>query len=109
MTLYALTIHTCNRSAAPANVTDGFQAVTSSDTATFANDGNTRLLADAAAGSNLTIVTPATIDGMAVAELVLVIPTSSKVMAAGPFPVSVYGETVTVTVDATTSVFVMSG
>jgi hypothetical protein len=72
------------------NVTDNDSAVTSSDSFLVPNNGSVRLIVTNSAGANnLTITTPGTVDGNAIADLVIAL-TASKVYVIGPFPPSVY-------------------
>ena len=74
----------------------------------FLNDGNTRLVTTAAAGANITVVTPNTVDGNAVADPVLVAGTA-KTKVWGPWPINIYGALVKFTVSANTSVAAIRG
>lgn len=109
MSLVTLTPLTCNRAATPANYTDGKTAGVSTNTYQFANDGNTRLLADAAAPMVVSVVIVAKADGLAATSKAFTIITGSKTLIMGPFPIGIYGETVTLTVSGNTNIAVVSG
>lgn len=84
----------------PDVVTDAGVAVTrrgslsTSDTYKFRNSGKTRLLVEkSGAGTcTLTMVTPATVRGLAVADKTATVPASTGDMAFGPFPPSIYND-----------------
>jgi hypothetical protein len=102
-----LTVQQVSRSAG-ANFTDNAVVATSANNYYFANDGNTRLVSTAAAGANITIETPNSVDGNAVADLVLVAGTG-KTKVWGPWPTVIYGTNVKVTVSADTSIAAIRG
>ena len=62
---------------------------------TFANDGHTIIEVKNTSGSpiNVTIETPGTVDGNAVADLVVAVPATSGDKIIGPFPPSIYNQT----------------
>ena len=102
-----LTVYTSDRSSG-ANFTDDKTAATSSNNYLFANDGNTRLHVNSTAGSTVTVVTPNTTDGNAIADKALTAG-AAKQMTWGPWPQSIYGATVTVTVSANTDIQAVRG
>lgn len=72
------------------NVTDLDSAVTSADVFFVPNNGNVRLVVVNAAGANnVTVTTPTSVDGNAVADLVIPL-TASKTYVLGPFPPAIY-------------------
>jgi hypothetical protein len=72
------------------NVTDNDTAATDADVYFVPNNGSVRLIATNAAGANnVTVTTPGTVDGNAIADLVIAL-TASKVYVLGPFPPAVY-------------------
>ena len=84
-----LTVRDTDRDAG-VNVTDQDVAVTDADVFFVPNNGNVRLVVTNSAGANnLTVTTPGTVDGNAIADLVIPL-TASKVYVIGPFPPSVY-------------------
>lgn len=92
-----------------AGVTPTDNAVASSDE--FANDGHTILIVTNGSGGSLTvtITTPGTVDGLAVADRTVSIANGAK-KAIGPFTKSLYNDSdgnVTVGYSATTSVTAM--
>ena len=96
------TVQTVTRS----GITPTKNAVASSDN--FVNDGRTVLHVTNGSGGSLTvtIVTPNTSDGLAVADRTVTIPNGEE-RVIGPFPRSVYNDSdgnVTVQFSATTSV-----
>ena len=85
-------------------------AVAASDT--FSNDGHTILIVTNGSGGsvNVTLTTPGTVDGLAVADRVVAVGNGVK-KAIGPFPRSLYNDSdgkVTVAYDGTTSVTAMA-
>lgn len=73
-----------------------------------ANDGNTRLIMAAASTSVVTIVTPNTVDANAIAELAITLG-NTNVKIFGPFPISVYGSDLVLSVSANTDVTAIRG
>ncbi len=67
---------------------------------TFVNDGKRTVvhIVNGATSMNITLVTPNTVDGLAVADRVVAIGSSEEHFV-GPFPISVYGTTITMTSD----------
>ncbi len=66
----------------------------STETYKFRNDGNTRLLCEktGAGACTMTMVTPATLQGRAVADDTVVIAATTGDVVAGPFAPSVYND-----------------
>ena len=93
---------------AGANFTDNAVVATSANTYYCPNNGNTRLVATAAGGANITIDTPNAVDGNAIANPVLVAGTA-KTKVFGPWPVSIYGALMKITVSADTSIAAIRG
>lgn len=93
--------------AATVSFVDSKQAVTAADTISCPNDGRTVLICDAAGGANVTVSTPNTLDGQAIAERVLAAGTA-KMAIMGPYPPSVYGSTLAITVSANTDMMAVS-
>ena len=84
-----LTVATVDRDSG-VNVTDNDSALTSADVFFVPNNGDVRLIVTNAAGANnVTVTTPGTVDGNAIADLVIPL-TASKTYVLGPFPPSVY-------------------
>ena len=106
-----LTVRDTSRSAG-VNVTDLDTAVTSADAFFAPNNGNVRLIVVNAAGANnVTVTTPNTVDGLAVADLVISL-TASKTYVLGPFPPAIYNNSagqVRFTVSANADVTVVRG
>lgn len=71
---------------------------------TFTNDGKRTFVhvVNGATAMNLTVVTPNTVDGLAVSDRTVAIGSSEEHFV-GPFPTDVYGTTVTVQFDDTTN------
>ena len=68
----------------------------------FVNDGRVLLRLVASSGTpTVTVVTPGTIDGLAVADITYTLSTSA--IFVGPFPPEIYGSTVTLTSSANTT------
>lgn len=67
------------------------------DTFTFPNDGETFLhVKKSGAGScNVTIITPGTVDGNAIADLVVVVPATTGDKMIGPFRPEIYNDPTT--------------
>lgn len=91
-------------------VTLTFTAVSASDD--FVNDGQTKIIIDNADASvnNVTIITTQTVAGLQVADRPVTVD-AGTVEIIGPFPVSLYGSSVTVQNSNTTSntIAVVSG
>ena len=91
-------------------ITLTFTAVSASDE--FTNDGQTKIIVNNGdvAVNNVTIVTTQTVAGLAVADRTVAV-AASDIDIIGPFPVSLYGSTVTVQSSNTTSntIAVVSG
>lgn len=101
-----LSVAAVNRTSG-ANYTTGKVVATSANNYYFANDGNTRLVMAASTTATVTVTTPNSIDGNAIGDLAIVLTTDVETF--GPFPVSVYGSNVKVTVSADTSILAMRG
>ena len=87
---------------ARAGLEANYNAVEASST--FVNDGKQTFvhIVNGAASMNITFVTPGTIDGLAIADRVVAIGSSEEHFV-GPFPISTYGTTVTMTSDDVTN------
>lgn len=81
-----------------------YTAVATAHNGTFVNDGQRTFLhvVNGATAMTLTIVTPATSDGLAVADRTVSIGSSEEHFV-GPFPVKTYGTTVTIQFSDTTN------
>ena len=55
-----------------------------------------------AAGRNVTIVTPNTVDGLTIGDRIVTIPALTGDKMIGPFPPEIYGSILTITFDAVT-------
>ena len=72
------------------NVTDNDTAVTDANVYFFPNNGNVRLLvANGATANTVTVVTPGTVNGLAIADLPITL-LANKQYVLGPFPTSIY-------------------
>lgn len=77
-----------------AGVTPTFNAGTATDGDAFINDGRTMIyVLNTGAETTLTIQTPGTVDGLAVAERTVVVAATTGKSAIGPFPTSMYNQT----------------
>jgi hypothetical protein len=105
-----LTVYDAKRLVASApNFTDNKTAATSSNNYYLPNDGRIVLHAVCGAGGNLTVVTPNTVDGLAVTDLVNTL-VAAKHYVFGPFPPQIYNDSqgrLLVTVAANTDLFVV--
>jgi hypothetical protein len=101
-----VTVHTPNRATAVSFVDSKTAAVTG-NSYLIPNDGRTVLIVDATAGANVTVATPGTVDGNAIADKVMAAGTA-KMSLYGPFPVVTYGAILTVTVSANTDLMALS-
>jgi hypothetical protein len=90
------------------NITTAKTACTSGNNYHVPNDGNVRLYYLSAAGGTSTIITPATLDNLAVADLTLTI-TNTVPFLFGPFPVNIYGADLVFSVSANTDVCAIGG
>ncbi len=109
-----LAVKTVGRNVTGVNFTDDKVAAIAANNYFFQNDGTVKLMVSTAevGGSNLTIVTPNTVDGLAVADKVIAL-VQNKVYAIGPFPTSVYNDSATgkvkITVSANTDILAFRG
>jgi len=86
-----LTVYDASRPAG-VNVTDQDTAATDANVYYVPNNGSVRLIVVNAAGSNtVTVTTPNTVDGLAIADLAITL-TASKTYLLGPFPTSIYND-----------------
>ncbi len=103
-----LTVYQAARPLASApNYTANKTGATSSNVYFFPNNGRVVLLMAAATTANVTIETPNTQDGNAIADLTLAL-ANTNVRVIGPFPPAVYNDSqgrVKVTVDANTDLY----
>lgn len=86
-------------------------AAANADGSSFANDGRTYLQVKNGSGAPITVTvqTPGTVDGLAVADLTVTVPATTGDKKIGPFPVGVYnqaGDVVYVDFSAVTTVTV---
>lgn len=72
-------------------------SLTTTDTYTFPNDGKTFLHAkkSGAGACTLTVVTPGTVDGLAVADLAVTVPATTGDRMIGPFRPEMYNDPLT--------------
>lgn len=80
----------------------GFTSLNAADNFKVVNNGRMMLWLKetGASTANVTIATPTTVGGLAVADQVIAL-TSNQEKAAGPFPRSVYGDELDITCDGT--------
>lgn len=97
-----LAVETINR--AGLNAAD--TALATADDYFFPNDGRTfvHLKKTGANPANVTFVSPATRGGLAVADLVVVVPATTGDLMVGPFPPGVFGSTVEFATDEETAI-----
>lgn len=70
-----------------------FTAIDATDTYKFANDGRTILFFEnTGSEATITVVTPVTVDGQAVADRTLTVPATTGQHAAGIFPTRAYND-----------------
>jgi hypothetical protein len=71
---------------------------------TFVNDGKRTFvhIVNGAAAMNMDFITPSTVDGLAIADRTVAVGGSEEHFI-GPFPINVYGTTVTMTSDDVTN------
>jgi hypothetical protein len=103
-----LTVYTPTRATGVA-VTDNHTNATAGTNYLFANDERTVLIATCTdgGGGTATVDVPATEDGNAIADRTLTL-AANKQLVFGPWPKTVYGTTVSVTVSAATDLLAMS-
>ena len=104
-----LTVYEAGRGAG-ALFTANKTTATSANDYYFANNGQTLLVAESAAGSEITVEVVKLVDGLAVTDLALTA-TAGKVIVWGPFPPSIYNSGTGqghITVDADTDVLMVS-
>lgn len=101
-----MTVYDTTRAVSTApNYTDNETAATSGNNYYIPNNGRVLLIAEADTTSNVTIATPGSIDGNAIADLVLAL-ADTDVRVFGPFPPAVYNDAqgrLLVTVSANTN------
>lgn len=73
------------------NFTASKTAATASNNYYIPNDGRVLLIAQAGASANVTVVTPSTVDNLAVTDNVLAL-ANTNVRIFGPFPPAVYND-----------------
>jgi len=89
---FNVTVFDARRTLADApNFTANKTAATASNNYYIPNDGRVLLIAQAGASANVTVVTPATVDGLAVTDNVIAL-ANANVRVFGPFPPSVYND-----------------
>lgn len=108
MAVVPLTVQQSARTSNGINITDNDTAASSGNSYTFANNGRVFLYVQNASGSSLTltVATPNTVDGLAVADLTATVATA-KDHIIGPFPPGVYNDgsgLVSVTVDQSVTI-----
>lgn len=83
-------------------IVPSFTSLNASDSFKITNNGSLILYVKetAASTANVTVETPATLGGLAVAEQVVAL-TASQEKVIGKFPRNIYGDTLTVTADGT--------
>lgn len=103
-----ITVYDAGRLAASgANYTDNKTAATSGNNYNIPNNGRVGLVLECTAGSTATVVTPGTVDGLAITDLTLTT-TAAKVQIWGTFPPAIYNNSsnnLVVTVAANTNLF----
>lgn len=76
-----------------AGITPTYNAATATDGDAFTNDGKTMLsVLNTGSESTLTIQTPGTVDGLAIADRTVVIPATTGKKFIGPFPPTQYNQ-----------------
>ena len=76
-----------------AGITPTYNAATATDGDAFANDGNTFIhVKNASSQVTLTIQTPATVSGVAIAEQTVTIPATTGDKMIGPFNTTVFSQ-----------------
>ena len=100
-----MTVYDATRLVASApNVTDNKTGATSSNTYLIPNNGRVVLVVQSTAGATITVATPGTVDGNAIADLTFAA-AATKQYVIGPFPPDVYNNSagqLSVTVSANT-------
>jgi len=76
-----------------AGITPTYAAATVTDGDDFANDGNTYVeVKNTGTQKTLTITTPATVRGVAIADLAITIPATTGDVKIGPFPPEIFND-----------------
>jgi len=103
-----VTVFDAGRAAASgANYTDNKTAATSGNNYNIPNNGRVGLVLECTAGGTATVVTPNTVDGLAITDLTLTT-TAAKIQIWGAFPIAIYNNAagnIVVTVSAATNLF----
>ncbi len=103
-----MTVYQAGRAATSgANYTDNKTAATAGNTYLINNNGKVGLIVECTAGGTVTVITPGTIDGLAITDLALTA-TAAKILLWGGFPPAYYNDTneqLEVTVSAATNLF----
>jgi len=103
----AITVFDAGRAATSgANYTDSKTAATSGNNYNIPNNGRVGLILECTGGGTATVITPGTIDGLAITDLSLTT-TAAKILLWGAFPTAIYNNPatgiMTVTVSANTN------
>jgi hypothetical protein len=105
---FTLTVYETTKSGSTApNYTDNETDATSSNNYYIPNNGRVVLIVEAATSSNVTIQTPGSIDGNAIADLVVAL-ADADIKIVGPFAPQIYNDAagrLLVTVSANTKLF----
>lgn len=103
-----MTVYDASRAQATApNYTDNKTAATSGNNYYIPNNGRVALIVVAGTTATVTVATPGTVDGNAVADLAITLPDTDQIVL-GPFPTGTYNDPqgrLLVTVSAATSLF----
>lgn len=103
-----VTVYDPGRAAASgANYTDNKTAAVSGNNYNIPNNGRVGIILECTAGSTAAVVTPNSVDGLAITDLSLTT-TAAKIQLWGPFPPSIYNNAsgnIVVTVAANTNLF----
>lgn len=89
------------------NATDGGTAVSSSDTYFIPNNGRVILLVTSTPGCTVTVQTPGTVDGLAIADSTPAVG-ATKQHVLGPYPTTIYNQadgTIQVTFSAAATLY----